>query len=156
MFEKLINMAPRKKSIELTSEEVIEVYQWVKSFKLSREIRNISRDMTDGVLVAEILKQLYPKLVDLHNYTRCMATRNKLDNWRTLNRKVLHRLDIFLDENMIANLASGTNMILEVLLFELMAKYSVEHLKHYQSVERLDCGNGKERPSNCEPGVQNP
>uniref|UniRef100_A0A182NU13 Calponin-homology (CH) domain-containing protein n=1 Tax=Anopheles dirus TaxID=7168 RepID=A0A182NU13_9DIPT len=137
-------MPPRKKSIELSSEEIIDVYQWVKTFKLSKEIKNMSRDMTDGVLVAEILKQLYPKLVDLHNYTRCMATRNKLDNWQTLNRKVLHRLDIFLDEDMMANLASGTNMILEVLLFELMAKYSLDQYKCYQGGERIDCGDSKE------------
>ncbi|XP_053677611.1 sperm flagellar protein 1-like [Anopheles nili] len=118
-------MTPRK-SIELSTHELVDVYHWVKKFNLSKEVKNINRDMTDGVLVAEILKQLYPKLVDLHNYTRCSATRNKLDNWQTLNRKVMRRLDIYLDEETMQDLASGSNGMLEVLLFELMAKHKVE------------------------------
>uniref|UniRef100_A0A182PLT0 CH_2 domain-containing protein n=1 Tax=Anopheles epiroticus TaxID=199890 RepID=A0A182PLT0_9DIPT len=84
------------------------------------------------VLVAEILKQLYPKLVDLHNYTKCSAMRNKLDNWRTLNRKVFGRLNIFLDEEMMADLASGSNGMIEVVLYELMARYSLENKPNYQ------------------------
>ncbi|XP_049284890.1 sperm flagellar protein 1-like [Anopheles funestus] len=120
-------MAPRKKSIQLSTQELIDVYQWIKKFKLSKEIKNINRDLSDGVLVAEILKHLYPKIVDLHNYTRCNAVRNKLDNWQTLNRKVFHRLNIYLDDEMITDLASGTNGMLEVLLYEMMAKYTLEN-----------------------------
>ncbi|XP_053663359.1 sperm flagellar protein 1-like [Anopheles marshallii] len=120
-------MATKKKPIQLSVQEITEVYRWVKQFNLSKEIKNINRDFTDGVLVAEILKHLYPKLVDLHNYTRCNATRNKLDNWQTLSRKVFHRMNIYLDDEMMADLASGTNGMLEVLLYEVMAKYSLEH-----------------------------
>ncbi|XP_035917584.1 sperm flagellar protein 1-like [Anopheles stephensi] len=125
-------MPPRKKSIELSTQELIEVYGWVKKFNLSKEIKNINRDLSDGVLVAEILKHLYPKLVELHNYTRCNATRNKLDNWQTLNRKVFRRLNIYLDDDMIGELASGSNGMLEVLLYEVMAKYSLETNPRHQ------------------------
>uniref|UniRef100_A0A182W6E2 Calponin-homology (CH) domain-containing protein n=1 Tax=Anopheles minimus TaxID=112268 RepID=A0A182W6E2_9DIPT len=128
-------MPPRKKSIQLSTQELIEVYQWVKKFNLSKEIKNINRDLADGVLVAEILKHLYPKLVDLHNYTRCNSTRNKLNNWQTLNRKVFHRLDIYLGDEMMADLASGTNGMLEVLLYEVMAKYSLETKSHHEADE---------------------
>ncbi|XP_041776672.1 sperm flagellar protein 1-like [Anopheles merus] len=124
-------MPSRRKSIQLSTQELIDVYQWVKQFNLSKDIKNINRDLTDGVLVAEILKHLYPKLVDLHNYTKCYATRNKLDNWQTLNRKVFSRLNIYLDEEMMGDLASGSNGMLEVLLFELMAKYKWENKPSY-------------------------
>ncbi|KFB49546.1 AGAP008402-PA-like protein [Anopheles sinensis] len=87
--------------------------------------------MSDG----EILKQLYPKHVDLHNYFRCNSTRNKLINWQTLNQKVLRRLNICLDEGMLLDLATGSNDILEVLLFELMAKQRLESYKYYHNPE---------------------
>ncbi|XP_052892789.1 sperm flagellar protein 1-like [Anopheles moucheti] len=120
-------MPYKKKPIRLSLQELLEVYRWVKNFNLSKEIKNINRDLSDGVLVAEIIKHLYPKMVDLHNYTRCNATRSKRDNWQTLNRKVFHRLNIYLDDEMMNDLASGTNGMLEVLLYEVMAKYSLEH-----------------------------
>uniref|UniRef100_A0A182M3B1 CH-like domain-containing protein n=1 Tax=Anopheles culicifacies TaxID=139723 RepID=A0A182M3B1_9DIPT len=134
-------MPPRKKSIQLSTQELIEVYQWVKKFNLSREIKSINRDLADG---AEILKHLYPKLVDLHNYTRCNSTRNKLDNWQTLNRKVFHRLNIYLSEEMMADLASGTNGMLEVLLYEVMAKYCLETKSRHEpneSKEYIECSD---------------
>uniref|UniRef100_A0A182KAS8 Calponin-homology (CH) domain-containing protein n=1 Tax=Anopheles christyi TaxID=43041 RepID=A0A182KAS8_9DIPT len=129
-------MPSRKKSIQLSTQELIDVYHWVKKFILSKDIKNINRDLADGVLVAEILKHLYPKLVDLHNYTKCNATRNKLDNWQTLNRKVLSRLNIYLDDELMGDLASGSNGMMEVLLFELMAKHSQDNKPHYQHAER--------------------
>ncbi|XP_050078742.1 sperm flagellar protein 1-like [Anopheles maculipalpis] len=128
-------MPPRKKSIELSTQELIEVYKWVKKFNLSKEIKNINRDLSDGVLVAEILKHLYPKLVELHNYTRCNAIRNKLDNWQTLNRKVFRRLNIYLDDEMMGELAGGNNGMLEVLLYEVMARYSLENNPRHHSDE---------------------
>ncbi|XP_058122289.1 sperm flagellar protein 1-like [Anopheles ziemanni] len=128
-------MAGNKSLVTLSSEELVQVCRWVKSFHLSRNIKNFHRDMSDGVLVAEILKQLYPKHVDLHNYFRCNSTRNKLINWQTLNQKVLRRLNICLDEGMLLDLATGSNDILEVLLFELMSKQRLESYKYYHHLE---------------------
>ena len=40
-----------------------DLYAWVDSVPLSRPKRNIARDFSDGVLMAEILSHFYPKLV---------------------------------------------------------------------------------------------
>ncbi|KAJ1484771.1 hypothetical protein T484DRAFT_1795922 [Baffinella frigidus] len=44
-------------------DEVEDLYAWVDSVPLSRPKRNIARDFSDGVLMAEILSHFYPKLV---------------------------------------------------------------------------------------------
>ncbi|XP_035774557.1 sperm flagellar protein 1-like [Anopheles albimanus] len=115
---------PRKSPLTpLSPEEYRAVVCWMREFTLSKPIKNISRDMSDGVMVAEILKNLFPKMVELHNYARCNSTQNKLSNWETLNRKVLRRLNIFLDKRMMQDLASGNNGTLEILLHELMIRH---------------------------------
>lgn len=53
----------------LTEDELKEVYEWVDTFELSRIKRNINRDFSDGVLIAEILNFYFPHLVELHNYS---------------------------------------------------------------------------------------
>jgi len=42
----------------------------VDDVPLSRAKRNIARDFSDGVLVAEVVKHFLPKEVDLHNYSQ--------------------------------------------------------------------------------------
>ncbi|XP_049538257.1 sperm flagellar protein 1-like [Anopheles darlingi] len=123
--------------LPLSSEEYRAVACWMREFTLSKPIKNISRDMSDGVMVAEILKSLFPKMVELHNYARCNSMQNKLSNWQTLNRKVLRRLNIYLDERMMQDLASGNNGTLEILLHELM-------IRHRQMKDNED--NGMEQP----------
>uniref|UniRef100_A0AAG5D997 Calponin-homology (CH) domain-containing protein n=1 Tax=Anopheles atroparvus TaxID=41427 RepID=A0AAG5D997_ANOAO len=128
-------MSSQRSAFNISSEELTEVCLWMKSFHLSKEIKNFHRDLADGVLVAEILKLLYPKFVDLHNYPKCNSTLNKLNNWRTLNQKVLRRLNICLDEKMLLDLANGDNGVLEALLFELMAKQRLDSYKHCHYAE---------------------
>ena len=53
----------------LNEEDLQVVYNWVDEIPLSRPKRNISRDFSDGVLLAEIIKHFIPRLVDLHNYS---------------------------------------------------------------------------------------
>ncbi|KAG5468192.1 hypothetical protein LSCM1_02168 [Leishmania martiniquensis] len=79
-------------SVPFTEEDLHELYTWVDEIPLSRPKRNIARDFADGCSVAEILKFFFPKLVDLHNYVPAMSHAKKLDNWRTLNAKVLRKL----------------------------------------------------------------
>ncbi len=66
------------------------LYEWVDGFTLSRPKRNIARDFADGgemhtVLVAELLHIVYPRLVDLHNYSAQNAASGRVYNWNTLN-----------------------------------------------------------------------
>ena len=53
----------------ITEEEMQLIYNWIDEIPLSRPKKNISRDFSDGVLLAEVLKQYFPKDVDLHNYS---------------------------------------------------------------------------------------
>ena len=93
---------------DLTDAELQSLYRWVDSIPLTRPKRNIARDFSDGglvlvrvfhafarlttlawfrsVLMAEIVKHLYPKMVDLHNYVATNAVAKKLYNWKALNR----------------------------------------------------------------------
>jgi hypothetical protein len=56
--------------------------------------RNINRDYSDALMMAETIHQFFPKLIELHNYTPTNAIKSKLANWKTLN-------SIFLDINQI-------------------------------------------------------
>ena len=74
--------------------ELMYIYEWVDSIELSRPKKNIARDFSDGVLLAEIIKSYFPRLVDLHNYPSCSNSKHKESNWNVLNNKVLKRLGI--------------------------------------------------------------
>ena len=69
----------------LTEEELSEVYDWVDDIPLSRPKKNIARDFSDGVMMAEIIHFYMPKAIEIHNYTQSHSTPSKLYNWETLN-----------------------------------------------------------------------
>lgn len=77
------------------------------------------------VLVAEILKKLFPKIVELHNYAPRCSIKLKITNWMTLNRKVLKKLDIFLTLERMHELAESKLGCIELLLYEIMTKSRV-------------------------------
>ena len=54
----------------MTEDDLQIIYNWVDEIPLSRPKRNIARDFSDGVLLAEIIKHNLPKLVDMHNYSQ--------------------------------------------------------------------------------------
>jgi hypothetical protein len=71
---------------------IMQIYEWVDSVSLSRPKKNIARDFSDGgiisltpVLLAEMIKEKFPKLVELHNYPEAHSTTTKKYNWSTLN-----------------------------------------------------------------------
>lgn len=78
--------------MEITEEELQELYIWVDGIPLSRPKRNIARDFSDGVLTAEVVHHFYPRLVELHNYSAANSLAQKLYNWSTLNNRVFKRL----------------------------------------------------------------
>ena len=61
------------------------IYNWVDEIPLSRPKRNIARDFSDGVLVAEVVKHFFPSMVELHNYSQAHSQSQKTYNWNTLN-----------------------------------------------------------------------
>lgn len=106
----------------LSEDEEIELLQWIESFELSRPSRRLSRDFADAVLLAEILKALFPKLVDLHNYPARNSFQTKLDNWTTLNRKVLKKINADLDHETMKKLSQADLKTIELVLFDVMKK----------------------------------
>ncbi|XP_012223902.1 sperm flagellar protein 1 [Linepithema humile] len=99
-----------------------EIYDWIDQIKFSRPKRNIARDFSDGVLMAELLKHYYPKHVDVHNYVAGNSIAKKIDNWCTLNRKVLSKINMKLGKDTIHQLANSQSGIIEKILSDLRAK----------------------------------
>ena len=77
----------------INEDEIREVYEWVDSFTLSRIKRSISRDVSDAVLLQEILKVYFPSTVVLNTIVQAHSRKDKLVNWdylrRTVNRQSL-------------------------------------------------------------------
>jgi len=76
----------------LGDEDLERVYNWVDEIPLSRPKRNICRDFSDGVLVAEVINYYFPRLVELHNFSQAHSAKEKQYNWDTLNNKVLKKM----------------------------------------------------------------
>lgn len=72
---------------QLNEDELNEIYSWVDSMPLSRPKKNIARDFSDGVLMAELVAQNIPRIVELHNYSAANSAKQKNYNWDTLNSK---------------------------------------------------------------------
>ena len=65
-----------------------QLLEWLDGIPFSKPKKNILRDFSDGVFIAEIMKMYYPELVQLHNYPAVSAQSAKFSNWKTLNCKV--------------------------------------------------------------------
>ncbi|XP_056005766.1 sperm flagellar protein 1-like isoform X6 [Ostrea edulis] len=102
--------------------ELEELYNWVDSIPLSRPKKNIGRDFSDGVLIAEIVQNKFPTLVELHNYSTASATDKKLLNWKVLNRKVLSKLNFTLGEDVIRDVVMAKPGVIEKVLIMLRLK----------------------------------
>ena len=98
--------------------KLMYIYEWVDSIPLSHQ-KNISRDFNDAVLLAEMIKFHYPRLVDLHNYPSASSTKAKLVNWETLNKKVLKKLGVKITKNEINDIINSRPNAIENLLGKL-------------------------------------
>lgn len=110
---------------KLNPYELEALLKWIDSFSLSRTSKKLCRDFSDSLLLAEILKFEFPKLVDIHNYTACNSIRGKMRNWSTLNRKVLKKLNIHLRDEEIEKLARAETNFIEEVLFNVYNKVNV-------------------------------
>uniref|UniRef100_A0A8C3SPH2 Sperm flagellar protein 1 n=1 Tax=Chelydra serpentina TaxID=8475 RepID=A0A8C3SPH2_CHESE len=107
---------------ELDEESLQELYGWVDAIPLSRPKKNITRDFSDGVLAAEVVKFYFPKMVEMHNYVPANSTQQKLSNWGHLNRKVLNKLNFSIPEDMIRKIVQCTPGMVELVLLPLRQK----------------------------------
>ncbi|XP_078055438.1 sperm flagellar protein 1 [Mustelus asterias] len=124
---------------QLSQEALQELYAWIDRLPLSRPKRNIARDFSDGVMVAEVVKHFFPKLVEIHNYIPANSTQQKLSNWQILNRKVFSKLNFHIPEDMLTKLVKSSPGIIETVLYMLRQKIE-EELNSMQQMEHYSTG----------------
>jgi len=106
----------------LNDTQLQELFAWVDEFKLSRPKRNFTRDFSDGVLTAEILKNFFPKHVEKHNYINANSVQQKMANWDTLNRKVMSKMNYQIPRSLCERMCKNEVGVAEVFLFDLKNK----------------------------------
>ncbi|KAM3605654.1 uncharacterized protein V6R79_002466 [Siganus canaliculatus] len=107
---------------ELNEEQLQDLYAWIDGIPLSRPKRHITRDFSDGVMSAEVVKYFFPKLVELHNYVPANSTQQKLSNWAVLNRRVFSKLNFHVPEEMVKKIVLSTPGVIEPTLSALREK----------------------------------
>jgi hypothetical protein len=95
----------------------------VDSVPLSRPKKNICRDFSDGLLMAEVIHFFNPKIVSVHNYPPSNAVSKKIANWNTLNVKVLKKIGIHLSKPEIDELANSVPNAIERVLYQILVKF---------------------------------
>lgn len=101
------------------AESASDVSGWLDSLPLSRPRRNLARDFSDGVMMAEVLHIYYPKLVDMHNYDQALKVDTKIYNWKTLNQKVFKRIGATIDTNTINGIANAKPGVIDTFLAQI-------------------------------------
>lgn len=100
-------------------ESLKELYEWVDKIPLSRKKRNISRDFSDGVLMAELIHRFHPTLVTLSSYHDTGKPEEKKANWEMLNIRVFKKLGFMLTKKEIENIVEYEPDAVELVLFKI-------------------------------------
>lgn len=111
---------------DLTDEQLRAIYAWIDAIPLSRPKKNMARDFSDGVMLAEVVAAYFPHLVEVHNYPAANNTRQKIYNHETLNNKVLKKLGYVISRETIEDIVNAKAGVIEGVLNTLqikMAKY---------------------------------
>ncbi|XP_021378556.1 sperm flagellar protein 1-like isoform X7 [Mizuhopecten yessoensis] len=118
--------------MELNDDELTDLYKWVDAIPLSKPKKNMTRDFADGVQVAELVKNFFPKLVDLYNYPTCSNAKQKAKNWEYLNRTVFSKLRFELASDVIEDLSTCKPGVIEKVLHKLRSKIdsALWHMKN--------------------------
>nr|XP_031530927.1 sperm flagellar protein 1 isoform X2 [Vicugna pacos] len=118
-------------------EALHQLYLWVDNIPLSRPKRNLSRDFSDGVLVAEVIKFYFPKMVEMHNYVPANSLQQKLSNWSHLNRKVLNKLNFSVPEDVMRKIAQCAPGVVELVLIPLRQRLEERQRRRKQGANSL-------------------
>jgi len=130
-----VNSHSNEIDTNLNDEQLRTLYAWIDAIPLSRPKKNIARDFSDGVLVAEIIAAYFPSLVELHNYTPAHSVKQKIYNYETLNTRVLRKLGCVLTRAAIEDVVNCKPLAVEAVLNHLqlkMAKYKERRISAEQ------------------------
>jgi len=119
-----------------TDDEMQRLYNWVDDVPLSRPKRNIGRDFSDGVLLAEVVHHYFPSKVEMHNYCAANSVEKKEYNFKTLNQKVLKRLGFQLHEEDIRDITRCTPGAIEKVL--ALVRTQMEYKQKSDARQRQD------------------
>jgi hypothetical protein len=126
----------------MDKEETESLIKWLNNIPLSKRTGNFARDFSDGVMLAELLKYYYPRYVDLHNYSPAFKWASKVENWSTVNRKVLSKLNLQISDTMIKEIVSGTKDSILNLLARIRLKVAGKQVGHLNG-----CGDSRQKTS---------
>ncbi|XP_005183889.1 sperm flagellar protein 1 [Musca domestica] len=103
---------------KLNEQQLHELKDWLQSHEIV--YKNLHRDFSDCLPVANLLKKFYSKLVELHNYPPRNNTQLKVNNWETLNLKVLSKIGLQQNKQMLEKFAKAIPGAIESLLYDIM------------------------------------
>lgn len=109
----------------LLDEELEEVYFWIDQIPLSRPKKNISKDFSDGCLMAEVICFYFPDLIDLEDYIPTHRSKVKLMNWSILCEKALRPIGLTVFQKEIGQIVAKEPEKVEGLLLRLKHKMEV-------------------------------
>lgn len=118
----------------LTDEQLRALYAWIDAIPLSRPKRNIQRDFSDGVLLAEVVAAYFPTLVELHNYGPANSLKQKVYNFETLNKRVLKKLGYQIPRSSVEDIVNCRPGAIESVLNSLQLKMARYREKKAMSV----------------------
>ena len=58
-----------------------EVTKWFDKLDLTYSVRNLTRDLANGFVIAEILSRYYPKEVDIYQFYNGLQMEKRKNNW---------------------------------------------------------------------------
>lgn len=119
--------------LEISEEELQELYRWIDSVPLSKPKRSIARDFSDGLMMAEVVKHFFPKMVDVHNYIATNSVSKKVHNWKLLNVKVFSKIGLALSDQEIEAVANSVRGAIERILVLFREKAFSKKIKSTNS-----------------------
>jgi len=132
---------PPQQLPQLNDEQLQSLFSWVDEFTLTRPKRNFTRDFSDGVLTAQILKNYFPKHVEIHNYINANSVAQKMSNWDTLNRKVMAKMNYQIPRDLCERICKNEAGVVEVFLYDLKNKLKAYIDRKNASQARSDAIN---------------
>ena len=67
-----------------------DISRWFDKLDLTYAIRNLTRDLANGFVVAEIVSRYYPKEIDIQQFYNGLKIEKRIDNWQRVS-KVLQK-----------------------------------------------------------------
>lgn len=111
---------------ELDPSKLETLYSWIDEVPLSRPKKSLTRDFSDGVMVAELLQHFLPKMVDMHNYSPANSSSQKMNNWGVLQRRVFSKLKFAVPEPVVRSICNCKPGVVELVLLQLKEKVEEE------------------------------